>query len=259
MNSFRRVLTLCVAVACFLLAWALIVLLSGLPDYMLPSPTQVLSEFLDTPRAFLAAAGHTLAEAACGLGLALGVTTLAGLGFAVSSSVEKHVSSYLVSLQSIPVLAVAPLLTMWFGPGVWSKVAASTLVCFFPLAAAWSVGIRSVPNDELDLFRTMGATKLQTVRNLTIPRVLPFFFGGLRVAAPLSILGAIVGEFVGATGGLGFLILSSSYYAQTATMFVCIILTGVVGLIAYRIVIIVERRVVFWQGREAGMRGSART
>lgn len=255
MTHLRRCLLACIAIGGFLTAWQLAIVLAQIQPYMLPPPSEVLQEFLDTPLVFLSAAGHTLAEGACGLGLALLLTTLAGLAFAASPFIEKHVSSYLVSLQSIPVLAVAPLLTMWCGPGFWSKVAASVLVCFFPLAASWSVGIRSVPHEERDLFATMGATRWQTVYNLIIPRVLPFFFGGMRVAAPLSILGAIVGEFVGATGGLGFLILSSSYYVKTAAMFVCIILTGVAGLCAYKAVLLVERRVVFWQGPGAAQMG----
>lgn len=244
----RKTLSILLTTAVTILIWQSVVMSTHLPGYILPRPVQVAHEFLETPWQFARATGRTVAEGLCGLGVALGLTTAVGLAFAISAFVERHVSAYLVSLQSIPVLAVAPLLTLWFGPGFWSKVAAAVLVCFFPLATAWSVGIRSITNEERDLFRTMGASGLQTVRWLVVPRTLPFFFGGLRVAAPLSILGAIVGEFVGATGGLGFLILSSSYYAQTANMFVCIILIGLISLSAYKIVLAVEKSVIFWQG-----------
>ncbi len=245
---FRKTVSIASALVITILIWQDIAVGMRLPSYMLPSPAHVAHEFLETPWQFAKATGRTVAEGLCGLGFALLLTTGVGLAFSVSSFIERHVSAYLVSLQSIPVLAVAPLLTLWFGPGFWSKVAAAVLVCFFPLATAWSVGIRSIANEERDLFRTMGASDMQTVRWLIVPRTLPFFFGGLRVAGPLSILGAVVGEFVGATGGLGFLILSSSYYAQTADMFVCIILIGLTSLLAYKLILAVEKSVIFWQG-----------
>jgi NitT/TauT family transport system permease protein len=154
-----------------------------------------------------------------------------------------------VTLQSTPLLAIAPLLSLWFGAGLGSKVAASAVICFFPLLVGWLAGAKSIDDDYMNLFDNIGATKPQRVLHLIIPSALPYFFGGLRVAASLSILGAIVGEFVGASEGLGYRILSSSYYLRTADMFAYVIVTGITGWALGEFVLLGERRVLFWRGK----------
>ena len=254
--KYYRVLKYIFIIFLLITFWQLAVTTFSIPDYLFPTPFQVFHRFIANWASYFSATSTTLFEAICGLFLALVLTTCLGICFALSKTLEQHVSTALVAMQSIPILALAPLLTMWFGPGFFSKVVASLLVCFFPLAASWSSGIQSVSNDEKELFYTMNASRLQVVRWLIIPRSLPFFFGGLKVAAPLSILGAIVGEFVGAIGGIGFLILSHSYYARTADMFVCIFIVALAGIVSYKIVVTLERKIVFWQDKNtAGLLG----
>jgi len=249
MKKLYRILRFILIIFILITVWQLVVMFFSIPDYYFPSPFQVFQSFLADWNNYLQATYNTLLEAFCGLLLALFVTTFLGICFALSKTIEKHVSTALVAMQSIPILALAPLLTMWFGPKFLSKVVASLLVCFFPLATGWSSGIQSVSKDEKDLFYTMNASRFQIVWWLIIPRSLPFFFSGLKVAAPLSILGAIVGEFVGAIGGIGFLILSHSYYARTADMFVCIIIVALAGITVYKTVVRLEQKIVFWQNK----------
>ncbi|UCC96233.1 MAG: ABC transporter permease subunit, partial [Candidatus Omnitrophota bacterium] len=134
------------------------------------------------------ATGLTLLEAGVGFLTAVVGTSLVAALFALWSWPERVIAPAAVILQSIPILCVAPLLSLWFGPKLGSKIAASFIVCFFPLLSGWSSGIKSVNPDEKDLFITFGASKYQLARYLIFPRSLPFFFSGLKVAAPLSIL-----------------------------------------------------------------------
>jgi NitT/TauT family transport system permease protein len=230
-----------------ILIWQIIVFCLNIPVYIIPGPLLVGKKFISDWNNLSIATFITISESIAGLGSALIITGIFAFLFAVRRGIETRVAPLLVALQSIPILAIAPLLTLWFGPGYWSKVVASFLICFFPLLTGWSSGIASVDEEELDFFRTMNANKIQTSKMLLFPRSLPFFFSGLRVAAPLSLMGAIVGEFVGASNGLGFLILSYSYYAKTADMFACIFIVAVCGIIAYKISLIIEYKVVFWQ------------
>ena len=233
-----------------ILVWGVVVYLFQIPTYIFPTPFDVWERFTGNIFGYLSATAVTLGEAFIGLILALIATTSLGFLFALSERIDKFVSPALVAMQSIPILAVAPLLTMWFGPGFASKVVAAFLVCFFPLAAGWSSGIHAVEREERDFFRSMGANRFQTARWLIAPRALPYFFAGFRVSAPLSILGAIVGEFVGAKEGLGFLILTHSYYARTADIFVCIIIVATCGALLHHAVKVVESNTLFWHGRK---------
>ncbi len=130
------------------------------------------------------------------------------------------------------------------------KALAAGIVCFFPLLTGWLTGLRSVDPDRLQLFDNLGASKAQVLRYLLIPFALPYFFGGVRVAMPLAILGAIVGEFVGASEGIGFQILSNSYYVRTSLMFVYVIVAAFTGWIITLAIGQLERRVLFWHGHE---------
>jgi len=232
--------------------WHLSVVVLDVPSYVVPSPVRVALTFWVDRTLVLSSAWVTLLEASAGLFVALVVTTLLGVLFAISTRTERLLSPPLVGIQSVPVLALAPLLTLWFGTGVGSKIAASLLVCFFPLVTGWSAGISSVQQEERDLFATFGASRLQLVKFLVIPRALPYFFAGLKVSAPLAIVGAIVGEFVGASSGLGYLVLSSSYYVRTDRMFAAIVTISACSIAAFRCVDAIQRHMLFWHGSLEG-------
>jgi NitT/TauT family transport system permease protein len=131
-------------------------------------------------------------------------------------------SPYIVASQSVPIVAIAPLLVIWFGPGLFSKVLICALIVFFPVLVNTIVGLRSVPEELHDLMRSLQATRWQTIRYLEIPAALPVFLGGLRIGATLSVIGAVVGEFVGSDRGLGFLINIGRGQYDTALVFVAV-------------------------------------
>jgi NitT/TauT family transport system permease protein len=165
--------------------------------------------------------------------------------------VERLLSPYVVASQSVPIVAIAPLLVIWFGSGMTSKVLICALIVFFPVLVNTIVGLNSVPDDLRDLMRSLKATRWQTFRLLEAPAALPVFLGGLRIGATLAVIGAVVGEFVGADRGLGFLINRARGQYDTALVFVALIALVLMALGLYGLVILLERRWLSWRDRTA--------
>jgi NitT/TauT family transport system permease protein len=183
------------------------------------------------------------------LGLLGGVLLATILGYLLGKSrlLERLLSPYLVASQAIPIVAIAPLLVIWFGPGVFSKVLICALIVFFPVLVNTVVGVHAVPEHLRDLMRSMHASPLQMVRYLEIPAALPVFLGGLRIGATLSVIGAVVGEFVGADRGLGFLINVGRGQYDTALVFVAVFTLVALALGLYGLVLLFEKRLLRWQ------------
>lgn len=232
-----------------LLAWWLVASYSGLPSFILPSPMQVWTRFV---RALLdgslfAHAGVTLLEILAGLLFGALAATVLGYLVAKSRALERILSPYLVASQAVPLVAIAPLLVIWFGPGIFSKILICALIVFFPVLVNTVVGVRAVPMALYDLMRSLHATRRQILLKLEIPAALPVFLGGLRVGATLSVIGAVVGELVGADMGLGFLINVGRGQYDTALVFVAIFALIVLALSLYGLVALVEKRLLVWQ------------
>lgn len=232
-----------------LLIWWVFTRASSLPDFILPAPGLVFERFWQVllDGSLLRHASITLLEVLSGM--TLGVVTAGCLGvlLARSLTLEKALSPYIVASQAIPIVAVAPLLVIWFGPGIFSKILITTLIVFFPVLVNTVVGLRSVSEDLRDLFRSLLATRWQTFRHLEAPAALPIFLGGLRIGATLSVIGAVVGEFVGADRGLGFLINVARNQFDTALVFVTILTLVLLALGLYGLVILAENRLLAWQ------------
>lgn len=231
--------------------WWLVSHWSDLPIFILPSPGIVFKRFLMVIQngSLLWHTSYTLLEVALGLFSGAFLATVLGYLVAKSSTLERLLSPYLVASQAIPIVAIAPLLVIWFGPGLFSKVLIAGLIVFFPVLVNTVVGIRAVPQDLRDLMRSLRATRLQTLRFLEIPAALPVFLGGLRIGATLSVIGAVVGEFVGADRGLGFLINVGRGQYDTALVFVAVFTLVVMALLLYGAVILLERKLLAWQHR----------
>ena len=180
--------------------------MSGLPAFILPSPSNVWSRFLIalTDGSLLFHSGVTLLEIMLGLITGVLLATILGYLVAKSRALERALSPYLVASQAVPLVAIAPLLVIWFGPGMFSKVLICALIVFFPVLVNTVVGIRAVPSALHDLMRSLHASSYDILFKLEIPAALPIFLGGLRIGATLSVIGAVVGELVGADSGLGF-------------------------------------------------------
>lgn len=232
-----------------LLAWAAFTRVSGLPSFILPSPGEVWARFIErlADGSLPAHAAVTLAEVLGGLALGVTVATVLGYALAKSRPVERLLSPYIVASQAVPVVAIAPLLIIWFGPGMLSKVLICALIVFFPVLVNIVVGIRSVPENLRVLMRSLHASRSQTLRMLEIPAALPVLLGGLRIGATLSVIGAVVGEYIGADRGLGFLIRLGDGSFDTALVFMAVFVLVALALSLYGIVLGLEKRYLGWQ------------
>lgn len=249
----RAARTIIVLTTCSLLIAMIEVVLVTLsvPSYIAPKPSDIWLALRDDPNSLAVAWAVTVSEAAVGLTIALVVSSLlAALTVFLPGTVAKAINNFGIAVQSTPLLAIAPLLSLWLGQSFAAKAAAAALVCFFPLLTGWLTGIRSVSRDYMQLFESLGANSAQTLKQLLVPMALPYFFGGIRVAVPLALLGAIVAEFIGASEGIGFRILSNSYYLRTAHMFAYVILAALTGWLLSALIVLAEKRILFWHGHE---------
>jgi NitT/TauT family transport system permease protein len=235
------------SLAAFLVAWKLLTVITGTPAYILPAP-EVVGE-----RAVRAIGSGilwehvwaTLSEVV--LGFALGAVTAIATGVALGKSVliERVLSPYIVAAQAVPILALAPLLDIWFGGGLLARVLVCALIVFFPIAIATMVGIRSADPLLREMLRSLGARPGQLTTRLEIPSALPVLFGGLRVGVTLAVIGAVVAEWVSASTGLGVLInIADQGLFDTPLMFVALAALGIIGLTFYSLVVLVERRLI---------------
>ncbi len=226
--------------------WEGFVHISGLPIYLLPAPSDAVLEFAGDPLYFTSALGITLAEA--GMGLVLGFTAGFVLGSVVSAfpQVEDGVMTLAILVKSTPLVAIAPLLTIWLGFGWVPKVIITGLLTFFPILVNVIVGLQSGSRDLNDLMSVMKASKWQSFRMLKIYLSLPFLFAGLRVAAPLALVGAVVAEWTGASGGLGRVMWLSYANLNLPPMFTSILILSFSGMVIYSVIILLERRFIHW-------------
>ncbi len=237
------------ALVLFLLAWELISRWSGLPAFILPAPRLVAQRAWQAlaDGSLLLHAGWTLLEVLLGLLLGGGLAAVLGYGLARSPLLEKLVSPYLVASQAVPVVALAPLLVIWFGAGLFSKVLVCALTVFFPILVNTVVGLRQVPPSLRDLMLSLRASRAQTLRHLELPAALPVLLGGLRIGATLSVIGAVVGELVGSDRGLGFLVNVGRGQYDTALVVAAIFALVLLALGLYGLVILLERRWLVWK------------
>lgn len=253
-TRWRRALPLAAPLAATLiglLAWELLARLQALPAYMLPAPSLVAERFSQA-----LASGNllyhtlvTLQEVFAGLGLGVLAALLLGYSLAKAPFYERLLAPLIVASQSVPVVAIAPLLIIWFGPGLLAKVLICALIVFFPVLINTIVGLRSVPEELQELMRSLQATRWQMVRHLEFPAALPVFLGGLRIGATLSVIGAVVGEFVGADRGLGFLINVGRGQYDTALVFVAVFTLVATAMALYGLVALLEQRLLAWRQR----------
>jgi NitT/TauT family transport system permease protein len=244
MTILRRLAFIALSAFTFLAAWKVIVLIGGYPEYILPAPDVVALRAVEairngTLQPHLVA---TLEESV--IGFAVGALVAVGVGILLAKSLtaERVLSPYLVAAQAIPILALAPLIDIWFGGGLTARVVICALIVFFPIAIATMVGIRSSDPLLVEMARAYGARPLQVTRMLELPSALPVLFGGLRVGVTLAVIGAVVAEWAGASIGLGVLInIADQGLFDTPLMFVSLASLAVLGLTFYGAVLIAER------------------
>ncbi|WP_433472200.1 ABC transporter permease [Spirillospora sp. CA-142024] len=234
--------------AIVLAAWEIVVRVTGVSPIIVPPPSDVavalVKGLVDGELVF-----HTWITLQEILGGFLIATILAmALALLVSQSTlaEKAVLPLVVTIQAVPKVAVAPLLLIWFGFGMTSKTLTTALIAFFPLLINAILGLNSAGADERNMLRSFGASEWQVMRRLRLPSALPYVLAGLDSAAILSVLGAIVAEFVGAQAGLGYVIQASNTQLDTASMFAVLVILSVIGLVLHFLITGIGRRAVFW-------------
>jgi NitT/TauT family transport system permease protein len=243
----RRLATALISLAAFLVAWKVLTVVTGTPDYILPAPEVVGERALRAIGSGLLWEHTSVTLTEILLGLAVGAATAIAVGTALGKSVvvERVLSPYIVAAQSVPILALAPLLDIWFGGGLLARVLICALIVFFPIAIATMVGIRSADPLLVEMFRSLGATPGQRTTRLEIPSALPVIFGGLRVGVTLAVIGAVVAEWAGASSGLGVLInIADQGLFDTPLMFVALATLAIIGIGLHGLVVSVERRLV---------------
>ena len=236
-----------VACAMILAIWQAIVWLTAAPPFILPGPVRVARALLEN-RALIA--GHamvTLGEVLAGLLIGTVLGCCAAIAMMGSQAVRRILQPLLVFSQAVPVFALAPLLTLWLGYGFASKVAMAVLIIVFPVAFAFYDGLRRTDTGLLDLARTMEATHWRTLVHLRLPAALPALASGLRLAAVYAPIGAVIGEWVGASQGLGYLMLLANGRAKTDLMFASLIVLAVLALVLHALVSSLARRLARWQ------------
>ncbi len=235
------------AFVAFVIAWQALVVIGDYPPFILPPPGSVAARFVTAwsegtlgPHVVV-----TVVEVLLGFAVGASLAVVIGYALARSSLIDRLLSPYLVAAQATPILALAPLFALWFGPGLLGKVVICALIVFFPVAVSTMVGFRGVDARLLELGRALRATRFQILTTLEIPAALPSIFGGIRVGVTLAVVGAIVGEWAGAEKGLGVLInIARGSLFDIPLLFATLVTISMLGIALTLVVVILERRMV---------------
>ena len=242
-----RVLRAAVTLAALLALWQAVVWLTGVPRFILPGPAAVALALQRNAGLLAQHAAHTLAEILLGLALGVALGMASALVLASFRTARRWLLPVLVVSQAIPVFALAPLLVLWLGYGMASKVAMATLIIYFPVTAALFDGLRRTETGWLDLARTMGASPAAVLWQVRLPAALPALASGVRVAAAVAPIGAVVGEWVGSSAGLGYLMLHANARMQVDLLFAALFVLAAFAVALYTGLDAVLRRALPWQ------------
>jgi NitT/TauT family transport system permease protein len=227
-------------------AWEAFVRIGAISPLLLPAPTEVLATVVREFPVLLHMSAITAAEFVLGFALSVLVGLPLGALIVYARPIELAIYPLLVAFQTMPKAAIAPIFVVWLGAGMNSKILIAFTIAFFPIVIDTAIGLRSAAPETIHLVRSMGASAFQVFWYVRFPNALPSIFGGLKVASTLAVVGAIVGEFVSADKGLGYLVLVANGELNTRLVFACVLMLSVLGIIFYFLVEAIERLVVSW-------------
>lgn len=237
------------ALAGVIVVWKLVILIGGYQSFLLPPPEAVAVAFWDALRDGLLwpHLRATLVEA--GYGALLGIAVAVVLGYVIVHLplVDRAIAPLIAASQALPVVAVAPIIILWFGTGLLPKVLICALIVFFPVLVTWTVGLRGIDPDLIGVANIAGANRWQTLRYVEIPLSLPALLGGVRIAFTLAVTGAVIGEFVSANRGLGYLLKQAEFLYDTPLKFVALFCLMAIATLGYSAIALVERLVLTWE------------
>jgi NitT/TauT family transport system permease protein len=235
-----------VGIAVILVAWQFYTETFHISQIVLPSPVDILRASIENWRLLLRETWPTFLESLLGFALAMAI----GIPFAVcvASSRLLNLTLYpiLIATQSIPKVAVAPIILVWFGLGLQSKLVIAFLVAFFPVVVDTAAGLRATPHGLLELARSLRANRLQVFLKVQFPAALPFIFAGSKVAVTLAVIGAVIGEFIGSVAGLGNVLLAANSQLDSPLAWAALVWLSVLGILLFALVVVVERLVIPW-------------
>ena len=252
MNTRRNIGMTLGLFAASILLWEVLVRVTGVPDYIFPAPSEVFKALWRglSSGLYLRHGGVTLTETLLGFVIGTSLGLMLGALIATYRYVDYFLYPYIVMFQSMPKVALAPIFALWLGLGIQSKIFSAAIICFFPLMVNTIAGLRSADEDRVSLMASLGATRWQIFRHLRLPGALPFIMAGLELAVVLSLIGAIVAEFVGAQAGLGTLIQTMNSNMDVSGQFSVLLVLSAIGLTLNRTIKFVRRRVLFWDPSE---------
>jgi len=243
-----------ILVAAFLVAWELYVRASGVSPFVLPPPSRVLESLWLFRQDALRHAVPTIVETLVGFGVSIAAAVGAAIAMDRLPIVRRALAPLMIGSQTIPIVAIAPLIVVWFGFGFAPKILVVVLVTFFPITVALLDGFASTPSEATELMRSFGASSGQTFRKLRWPSGLPALFTGLRISATYAVIAAVIAEYVGATEGLGIWMVLSQRSFRTDLVFGAILLTAVLSVALFALVVAAERAVIPWYRASRGVR-----
>lgn len=232
--------------ALLIVAWEFYVRLFHVHAFILPAPSAIAKVIVTQFPNLMRHTGVTTYEILLGFVIGNVAAVIAAVIIASWSVAERIFYPLIIASQTIPKIAIAPLFLIWLGTGLQPKVAITAIVCFFPTVVNTVQGLRSVDPDAVDLFRMVAATRVQFFQKLQFPNSLPYFFAGLKISIALAVIGAVIAEWVGASQGLGYLVMYGSQTLRTDLMFAALVLIAILGMALYLVVVLIER-LVSWQ------------
>ena len=243
----KRILAPVLLLIVLLAVWEIVVRWAGVPGYILPPPSRIATTFFLRFPLLWSHTIVTMAEIALGLLLGSAAGFLLAVAIVYVPVLEWALHPVIIASQMVPVFAIAPLLIVWLGYGLWPKVVVAALIGFFPIVINGIDGLRSANAETVDLFRSLGATRWQIFAKLRLPGSLPSLFTGWKIGATLSVVGATIGEWIVARRGLGFLMLQSNALLRIDVVFAAILALALVGLSLFGVIRIIERWALRWR------------
>jgi NitT/TauT family transport system permease protein len=232
-----------------LLLWEVLVRQLEIPAWMLPAPSAIADAMSEWRSELAVHSMVTLYETLVGFAIAIAISIPLAVAVVYSPLLQNTIYPILLALQSMPKVAIAPLLALWIGFGPAPKIVVVFLVCFFPIVVATATGLTAVPASLMDLIRSLSASQTQTFLKIRFPTAMPHIFVGLKIAITFAVIGAVIGEFVGSENGLGYLILVSTSQSRTPLAFGALVLLTVMSIVLYYGIALLERLVVPWAPR----------
>ncbi len=231
-------------------AWEVWVRLADVPKWQLPAPWEIAQELVSSRSLLWEHYLVTLEEIVVGFMAALAAGLLLASGIAYSRVLERSVYPIVIASQTVPIIAIAPLLLIWVGYGLTPKIIIVALICFYPIAVNTVDGLKAADPDMVNMLRTLGASRWQVFTKLQIPTAMPFIFSGIKIGISVSVIAAVIGEWVGASEGLGYLITYSQPLFLTARVFAAIFVLSLMGISLFLLAVIVEHLMMPWHFNE---------